>query len=72
MSQENYKIVNFGFYCPLCVRADEKETNDICDECLTVPAREYSHKPERFQKKVKEISEDEIRERLEKLKNKQD
>ena len=47
----NDKLVDFQTYCPLCRFEKTDPQHDPCDECLTVPAREFSHVPERFQKK---------------------
>lgn len=43
------KIVRFDSYCHICKHKDVKETDDPCNECLTEPVNEYSHKPVRFQ-----------------------
>lgn len=48
---DNMKLVFFDEYCPKCKRSDKDETDDICNECLHVPARQNSHKPEKFEEK---------------------
>lgn len=53
MDSINMKEVFFNVYCPTCKYKDIKDTDiytddakeEPCNECLTVPAREYSHKP---------------------------
>lgn len=45
------KFVDFEHYCKTCENCKDDETNDTCNECLTVPAREYSHKPINYKKK---------------------
>ena len=53
--EAQYKEVFFDVYCPTCKHKDEpeviydkdgKDVSDRCNECLTTPARLYSHKPE--------------------------
>ena len=51
MNDENEKIVNFAAYCVRCVHIEEPATSEVCDECLSIPARPYSHKPENFKEK---------------------
>ncbi len=43
------KEVFFIRYCPKCKHKDVPETEDPCNECLTEPANEYSHKPVKFE-----------------------
>lgn len=43
------KFVEFDKYCHRCKHKDVKETDDPCNECLTEPVNEYSHKPVRFE-----------------------
>ena len=45
------KLVDFDKYCQLCKHQKKDGQEYPCDECLSVPARENSHVPERFQKK---------------------
>ncbi len=42
------KEVYFNQYCQKCNHKDVPETEDPCNECLTEPVNEYSHKPVRF------------------------
>ncbi len=51
MDQVNMKIVDFEHYCPTCEFSNIADVEDPCNDCLTVPAREYSHKPEKYQEK---------------------
>lgn len=43
------KEVFFIQYCHKCKHKDVPETEDPCNECLTEPVNEYSHKPVRFE-----------------------
>lgn len=54
MDNENYKFVEYDKWCDTCKHKDEiddptKETK--CDECLSEPARLYSHKPINYEEK---------------------
>ena len=42
---EGYKEVDFMKYCKLCAYGNQKETDEPCDECLSIPFNTYSHKP---------------------------
>ena len=42
------KEVYFNEYCHKCKFKGTPETEDPCNECLTEPVNEYSHKPVRF------------------------
>lgn len=44
------KEVFFGDYCPSCKFYDTDETDDPCNECLTCPSNEDSHKPVKYRK----------------------
>lgn len=48
---DNTKLVDFALYCPMCKHNGKKESEEPCDECLEVPARRNSHKPERWEGK---------------------
>lgn len=50
---DELKFVEFDKYCSTCVRKDEEESDPYkkCNDCLAIPAREYSHKPEYYKKK---------------------
>lgn len=48
---DNLKHVNFDAWCPTCKHYSTEETEEPCNECLTNPAREYSHKPEKWEEK---------------------
>ena len=47
-STYRFKHVDFEKYCPLCKHQKKDGNSEPCDECLNVPARQYSHKPEKF------------------------
>lgn len=49
--EEGMKEVLFSEYCGKCKHSDLSEYEDPCDSCLSVPAREYSHKPMMFEEK---------------------
>ena len=42
------KIVNFSLYCETCKDKDTPESESPCRECLRVPAREDSRRPEKY------------------------
>lgn len=46
---DNKKFVQFEVYCEKCKNKDKSATADPCNECLAIPARENSHKPEFFE-----------------------
>jgi len=48
---DNEKFVEFDKYCNKCVNMDEPESFEVCDECLSVPAKEFSHKPINYKEK---------------------
>lgn len=48
MDSQNIKEVYFNEYCNKCEYEKESEDHIACRECLSVPARENSHKPEKF------------------------
>lgn len=45
------KIVEYEKWCPKCKHFNIEETEEPCNECLTYPAAEDSHKPIRFEEK---------------------
>ena len=56
----DYKIVFFEQYCPTCRYKDDPEVvyddngkviSTTCNDCLTIPARIDSHKPEKWDAK---------------------
>ena len=47
----NTKIVEFDEYCHKCKYELRNEEDEPCFDCLQIPAREYSHKPEYFEEK---------------------
>ena len=40
------KFVHFDKYCPTCENYKKQEDESPCDECLAIPARMNTHKPE--------------------------
>lgn len=51
MSQENLHIVSFDMYCPSCKNVDVPDTKEPCNTCLSIPARQDSRKPEKWEEK---------------------
>ena len=49
MNEIQDKEVLFYNYCSHCKHKDVKETYEPCNECLTHPVNENSHKPVMFQ-----------------------
>ena len=49
---DHEKFVDFDIYCPKCEFKDLTENDDPCSECLACPARDNSHKPEKFKERV--------------------
>lgn len=47
--ENNTKLVEFDKWCSSCKFKDKSSTAEPCDSCLSVPARESSHKPEYWQ-----------------------
>lgn len=52
--EDSYKEVYFGQYCKSCKHFDKPESEDPCDDCLTVPVNTYSHKPVNYEEKQNE------------------
>jgi len=52
---ENTKFVKFDEYCKKCVNKDTEESDPYkpCNDCLAVPAREYSERPVNFKEKTR-------------------
>lgn len=44
--EENMKEVYFDIFCPICKYRETLEGCDPCCQCLSIPARESSHRPE--------------------------
>lgn len=42
------RIVEFYKWCPFCKYFEKKEYEDPCFDCLSIPVRENSTKPEFF------------------------
>ena len=45
----NMKEVYFYEYCKKCKHKDKQEDSQPCAECLKVGAREFSHKPLKYE-----------------------
>lgn len=43
------KFVEFDKFCQKCMNKDKSSTAEPCNECLTVPAREGTRKPIKFE-----------------------
>lgn len=48
MSYTKEKIVKFYKYCNKCTRCAADESDEICNECLSRPVNENSHRPIHF------------------------
>lgn len=48
---EHVKLVEFMEWCHKCKHVDKAEIEEPCDECISVAAREFSHKPLKFEAK---------------------
>ena len=46
---DNLKEVYFSLYCNQCKHKDDPDTEEPCNECLSIPGRPWSHKPEYFE-----------------------
>ena len=47
------KEVHFVDYCKTCKYGPKQEHEDPCDECLSQPWNEYSHKPVKYKENDK-------------------
>lgn len=47
------KEVYFNIYCEGCVYKNLSEEAYPCDQCLAIPAREDSHRPEYYKEEEK-------------------
>lgn len=50
------KIVEFELYCPKCKHYDSSDADDPCDYCLSVPARENSRRPIKYEENKKTVN----------------
>lgn len=53
MSECREKEVYFDRYCSTCKHYTVDENGDPCDECLTHPSNENSHKPVNYKEDKK-------------------
>lgn len=51
MNNDGMKFVNFDEYCESCKHFNKAETDEPCNECLTEPVNQHSHKPTKYEKK---------------------
>lgn len=49
------KIVEFELYCSKCKHYDSSDADDPCDYCLSVPARENSRRPIKYEENKKTV-----------------
>ena len=50
------KEVNFNHYCKKCINKNNKESTDICHECLNQPVMYCSQKPLNYKEDKNENS----------------
>lgn len=55
-AEGEYKEVNYGEYCHLCIWYGNKENEWPCCECLEQDLQLNSHKPERFESRLEPTS----------------
>lgn len=48
---DGMKEVFFDKYCKSCRYEKTKESEEPCNECLSEPANQYSHKPVKYEQK---------------------
>lgn len=49
------KIVEFELYCSKCKHYDSSDADDPCDYCLSIPARENSRRPIKYEENKKTV-----------------
>ena len=52
MVDEGLQEVYCDQYCDKCKHWEKKESEDPCNECLGIPANQYTHKPVYFKEKT--------------------
>lgn len=55
LSKTMEKIVEFELYCSKCKHYDSSDADDPCDYCLSVPARENSRRPIKYEENKKTV-----------------
>lgn len=50
--ENNTKLVEFDKWCKSCKFFTVSPSREPCDTCLGIPARDNSHKPEKWQEKT--------------------
>jgi hypothetical protein len=53
MDNQVYKEVYFGAYCKKCEHKKVADHESPCNECLNEPLNWNSHKPVKFEEKIK-------------------
>ena len=51
MIEQEYQEVAFYKYCEKCKHFISEESEEVCNECLENPIRQYSEKPINFEEK---------------------
>lgn len=51
--EDIYKEVDFNTYCKTCKHFLKEEWEEPCDDCLEEPSRLYSHKPVKWEERVR-------------------
>ena len=49
MNGDGMKLVYFDEYCKTCKHHDVAEDSVPCNDCLTEPVNQYSHKPVKWE-----------------------
>lgn len=55
MNLSKMKIVEFELYCSKCKHYNSSDADDPCDYCLSVPARENSRRPIKYEENKKDV-----------------
>lgn len=55
MNLSKMKIVEFELYCSKCKHYNSSDADDPCDYCLSVPARENSRRPIKYEENKKKV-----------------
>lgn len=50
-NEDSKKFVRFDKYCEKCKYAKKSPTNDPCNDCLGIGAREGTEKPQYYEEK---------------------
>ena len=52
---DGMKIVEFDKYCKTCMHEKVDEEDEPCYTCLDNPVNQYSHKPVKWEEKLKPV-----------------